>query len=79
MLARFECIQKTRPPAKPRFGAVLERLFGTTQVQFVHNLAGNTLVMRNVREVTRSVSPQRHAVWTLPLLEERLSEYLYEV
>ena len=79
LLARFECIQKTRPPAKARFGAVVERLFGTTNVQFVHNLAGNTQATRNVREVTRSVSPRRHAVWTLPLLGERLSEYLYEV
>jgi len=29
LLARFECIKKTRPPAKARFGSVCERLFGT--------------------------------------------------
>ena len=28
LLARFECTQKTRPPAKARFGSVCERLFG---------------------------------------------------
>ncbi len=79
VLARFECIQKTRPPAKARFGAILERLFGTTNLQFVHNLEGNTQATRNVREVTRSVSPRRHAVWTLPMLEERLGNFFYEI
>ena len=30
LLARYECSKKTRPGAKPRFGSVCERLFGTT-------------------------------------------------
>jgi putative transposase len=29
LLARYECIRKTRPSAQPRFGSVCERLFGT--------------------------------------------------
>jgi transposase InsO family protein len=29
LLARYACTKKTRPPAKPRFGSVCERLFGT--------------------------------------------------
>jgi hypothetical protein len=29
LLARYECIRKTRPGAQPRFGSVCERLFGT--------------------------------------------------
>lgn len=32
LLARYECIKKTRPPAKARFGSVCERLFGTSVV-----------------------------------------------
>ena len=29
LLARYECIKKTRPPAKGRFGSLVERAFGT--------------------------------------------------
>lgn len=79
LLARYEVTKKTRPPAKARFGSVCERLFGTTNTQFIHNLRGNTQITRNVRQVTKSVNPQGQAVWTLGALEERLSEYVFEI
>ncbi len=79
LLARYEVTKKTRPPAQARFGSVCERLFGTTNTQFVHNLRGNTQITRNVRQVTKSVNPQGQAVWTLGALEERLSEYIFEI
>lgn len=79
LLARYECTKKTRPPAKARFGSVCERLFGTTNTQFIHNLSGNTQIMRNVRQVTASVNPKNLAAWSLGELHERLSEYLFEI
>ena len=79
LLARYEVTKKTRPPAQARFGSVCERLFGTTNTQFVHNLRGNTQITRNVRQVTKSVSPQGQAVWTLAALDQRLSEYVFEI
>jgi transposase InsO family protein len=79
LLARYEVTKKTRPPAQARFGSVCERLFGTTNTQFVHNLRGNTQITRNVRQVTKSVNPQGQAVWSLGALEERLSEYVFEI
>lgn len=79
LLAAYECTRKTRPPAKARFGAVVERLFGTTNTQFVHLLIGNTQLMRNVRQVTKSINPKAHAAWTLPALYSGLMEYAYEV
>ena len=79
LLARYECTKKTRPPAKPRFGSVCERMFGTANTHFVHNLLGNTQVTRNVRQVTKSNNPERHATWTLPELSDRLAQYFYEV
>ena len=79
LLARYECMKKTRPPAKARFGAVCERLFGTTNTQFIHNLRGNTQITRNVRQVTKSVDPKSLATWPLAELHQRLSQYLYEV
>jgi len=79
LLARYECIKKTRPPAKARFGSCCERLFGTTNTRFIHNLNGNTQITRNVRQVTKSVDPRGLATWTLADLHRRLSEYLFEV
>lgn len=79
LLARYECSKKTRPGAKPRFGSVCERLFGTTNTRFIYNLLGNTQIMRNVRQVTKSVSPQEQACWTLGQFYTRLCEWAYEV
>jgi hypothetical protein len=79
MLARYECTKKTRPPAKARFGAVVERLFGTCNSQLIHNLRGNTQVMRQVRQVTASINPKHEAIWTLADLHDHLTCYLYEV
>lgn len=79
LLARYECTKKTRPGAKPRFGSVCERLFGTANTQFVHNLAGNTQIMRNVRQVTKEVNPRTHACWTLGEFYEYLCRWAYEV
>jgi transposase InsO family protein len=79
LLARYECLKKTRPPAKARFGSVCERLFGTVNTAFIYNLAGNTQITRNVRQVTRSVNPKQHGVWTLAGLHQHLAEYLYDI
>jgi transposase InsO family protein len=79
LLARYGCVKKTRPPAKPRFGSVCERLFGTTNTQFIHNLVGNTQIMRQVRQVTKAIQPREHARWTLDRLYRRLGEWAYEI
>ena len=79
LLARCEVMKKTRPPAKARFGSTCERLFGTANTQFFHNLAGNTQAARNNRQMTKSVDPRNHAAWTLTDLHRMLTEYAYEV
>ena len=79
LLARYECSKKTRPGAKPRFGSVCERLFGTTNTRFIYNLLGNTQITRNVRQVTKSISPQEQACWTFGQFYKRLCEWAYEV
>ena len=79
LLARYECTKKTRPAAKARFGSVCERLFGTTNTQFIHNLRGNTQITRNVRQVTKSNNPAGQAAWTLACLYDYLSCFLFEI
>lgn len=79
LLARYEVTKKVRPPAQPRFGSVCERLFGTANTQFLHNLRGNTQLAVNVRQVTQSVNPKSQAVWPFEELQRRFAEYAYEV
>lgn len=79
LLARLEVTLKTRPAGKPRYGSTLERLFGSANTGLLHQLAGNTKVMRNVRAVTPDVNPRRLATWDLASLYETLCRWGYEV
>jgi len=79
LIEGFDGKIKQRPPAKARFGSICERMFGTTNTQFVHNLQGNTEIMKNVRQVTKEFNPKNSAAWTLESLTVALREYFYEV
>ena len=78
LLAAFECTKKQRPGAKARFGSIIERIFGTSNTEFLHNLRGNTQITKNVRQVTKSNNPKNLAVWTLNELYEHFCAYSYE-
>ncbi|BAZ33592.1 integrase, catalytic region (plasmid) [Cylindrospermum sp. NIES-4074] len=75
----LRCIKKTRPAAKPRFGSVIERLFGVTNTEFVHNLLGNTQASKQPRQLTKAIDPKRQAVWTLGELYTYLMEWAYTI
>ncbi|MDR3565747.1 MAG: transposase family protein [Negativicutes bacterium] len=77
--ALFECHSMNRPPGQPKFGSVCERIFGTANTQFVHNLAGNTQILKKVRIATKSHNPDTLATWSLYELHVAMGEYLYEV
>jgi len=79
LIARYQGLKKTRPGAKPRFGSVIERLFGTSNTEFVYNLLGNTQATKRPRQLTSAVDPRKQAVWTLADLYEFLSTWAYEV
>lgn len=79
LLARYSCVKKTRPGGKPRFGSVIERLFGTTNTEFIYNLLGNTQATKQVRQLTKEVDPKRLAVWTLGDLYVFLKKWAYQV
>lgn len=73
--ALYGCSIRYRPAGQPRHGGVLERLFGTINTQFIHNLAGNTQLMKYVRTVTKSVRPENFVEWTLPALHGAFDYY----
>lgn len=79
LLATFNCTKKQRPPARPRFGSVIERFFGTANTQFLHNLRGNTQITKQIRQVTRKNSPKSQAVWNLGELYDHFCQYVYDI
>ncbi len=46
---------------------------------FIHQLGGNAQLDKNVRQVTRAVSSETHALWHLDRLFRRLCQFGYEV
>ena len=79
LLARYHCIKKTRPVSSPRFGSVIERLFGTTNTQFVYNLFGNTQASKKPRTLTKAIDPKRLALWNLGDLYHYLVQWAYQI
>lgn len=79
LLASKQITKKERPPAESKFGSDVERMFGITNTEFIHTLQGNTQIMKEVRQVTKSNNPKNRAVWCLGILTDKLSEFLYEV
>ncbi len=78
-LALKGCSLYKRPWSEPHYGSVCERLFDTGNTTFVHNLIGNTQIMKNVRQVSKSVNPKELACWTLGSLYQALILWAYEV
>ncbi|CAB3975258.1 integrase catalytic region [Burkholderia aenigmatica] len=67
-----------RPAGQPRHGAVLERMFGRLNTEYIHNLAGNTKATKNVRTVTGSHLPQKLAEWTIGALYHGIQHWAWE-
>jgi len=79
LLAKYNITKAQRPGAKPKFGSVCERIFGTTNSEFIHNLLGNTQIMKKVREVTKKFSPKHNAIWTFESLYGMMDEWCYQI
>lgn len=69
---------KRRPKTEPRFGCVIERLFGTLNKTFLYNLWGNTQATKKVRTMTKAVNPKLLAIWPPDRFHARLEEWAYE-
>ncbi|WP_321845894.1 DDE-type integrase/transposase/recombinase [Paraburkholderia bannensis] len=67
-----------RPAGRPRHGAVLERMFGRLNTEYIHNLDGNTKATKNVRMVTGSHLPKKLAEWTLHDLYYGIQHWAFE-
>lgn len=79
LLASLGITKKTRPPHAPRFGAVMERLFGVLNEEIWHNLRGNTKLLRDPRACSSSHDPRKLAIWTQEKVEEHFEKWLNKV
>jgi transposase InsO family protein len=79
MLAHYYVTKLSRPAAEPRTGSLIERLFRTSETEFVHNLQGNTQIMKLARQVTKTVNPKNQAIWTLERFYDYFCIWSYEV
>ena len=79
LLSRYSILKKERPPEQPRFGSLVERLFGTTTTELLNQLRGNTQASKIPRQMTREVDPKQLAVWTLERFQLRFSQWVYEI
>ena len=67
-----------RPKSKARFGAQIERFFGTTTTQLLYAMTGNTQNTRNVRQMTAEVDPYKLAIWTVEELKKVVEKFFFE-
>ncbi|KXU96435.1 hypothetical protein CR51_22810 [Caballeronia megalochromosomata] len=75
---RYDIRLRYRPAHESRFGSVCERLFGTTDSRFFHNLPGNTKALKHVRTVTKSVDPKRADQPSFVQLHEGLEDFFFQ-
>ena len=76
LLAQFRLQKRSRPPARPRCGSIIERLFGTINQDFWHNLIGNTVLMVNPRQVSKEFIAKNRAIWGVKELEDAFEKYI---
>jgi putative transposase len=79
LIARYGSNHKYRPPGEPRYGSPVERVFGTTNTEFIHELQGNTQIYQKSRQVTKRVNPKNQAIWTIQDLYQSLEIWAYEI
>ena len=79
LLASLKICKILRPPAKARFGSVLERFFGTTTQKILFNLSGNTEIRKNPRSQSKESDPSKLAAWSFKDLNQLLEKYFYDV
>lgn len=67
-----------RPKGSPKFGSVIERMFGIATQQLIANLAGNTKLRKNVRELSLSNDPSIHSGLSLLDLYLGLEDFFFD-
>lgn len=76
LVAQFRMHKRTRPPARPRCGNIVERWFGTSNIDFWHNLLGNTKLMVNPRNTSSEFIAKNRAIWGVREVRSAFDRYI---
>jgi len=68
-----------RPKSAGRFGSILERMFGVVTREFIDNLAGNTKLRKNVRQLSPQSDPTVHSGLWLADIYQGLEDYFFNI
>ena len=79
VLSRLAIHKQERRVSSPRDGTVMERLFGLSNTEFIHELRGQTRHAARARDLSSSHAPARSAVWTLSDFVRALDRWMYGV
>ena len=79
LLGNLKITKKSRPPQKARFGSVMERFFGVSNTQLVHNLRGNNKALQVPRQVVETHDPRKRAVWTYETFLSAFEDYVFNI
>ena len=66
-----------RPKSAPRFGSILERMFGVATRELIDNIAGNTKLRKNVRQLSPQADPTIHSGLWLADIYQGLEDYFF--
>jgi hypothetical protein len=67
-----------RRRSKPRDSTLIERAIGVTEQELFSALDGNTLALKNPRNMSPEVNPGNFIKWTLPALHGALNDFLFD-
>ena len=76
-LAYLLASKRERPAGQARYGALVERLFGTVNTRVVHEAPGSTEPVALGRMLSASHRPERTAQWTLARLWHVLDDFFF--
>jgi transposase InsO family protein len=78
LIAKANLKKFCRPKGEPRYGAVCERVFGTTNTRNIHEVIGNTKARRHGRGLSGTHDPKKHMIWTPDGLYDQLEDWSFE-
>lgn len=75
----FKITIRWRRASMPRDSAMVERMLGATEKEVLNQLAGNSIGLKDLRNVSSTHLPEKHIEWTLPALHGALDHFLFEL
>lgn len=76
LMSRMRVTKKVRPTASGRYGSLIERFFGLTNQEFIHNLWGNTQASRDPRRMSPTHDPKVLAEWDIETFSDAFEGFV---